>query len=91
MPVKDMHSDFKSPSRAQLQQLDAKEQNQKPNASTYHPRFEYVLRSEARPASLPVLEENPGKVKKRQIFEKKGLVLCNRLAHKLDRGFEVND
>ena len=27
MPVVDMHSDFKSPSRAQLQQLDAKEQN----------------------------------------------------------------
>ena len=35
------------------------------------------------------LEDNPGKVMKHEIFEKKGLVLCNRLYHKLDRGHEV--
>ena len=91
MPVKDIHANFKSPSRMQLQDYEAKEVSQKPTAATYRPNFEYVLKREARPASLPMLEENAGKVKKRENFEKKGLVLCNRLAEKLDRGYEVDE
>ena len=90
-PVDNTDSSFKSPSRNQLQDYEAKEDIAKPNAHTYRPRFAYVLKTEARPASLAEIKENPGKVKKREMFEKKQLVLCNRLADKIDRGHEVSE
>lgn len=36
-------SSFKSPSRIQLQDYEAKESSAKPTATTYRPRFGYVL------------------------------------------------
>ena len=91
LPVQDIHANFKSPTRVQLQQYEAREDIQKPNASTYRPRFDFVLKKEGRPVSLPVLEENPGKQMKHEMFEKHSMVLCNRLADKLDRGYETVD
>ena len=84
MPIRESISSFKSPSRNQLQDYEAKESAAKPNPSTYRPRFEYLLRQEARPSSLTEIHENPGQEIKKEDLEKK-LVLCNRLAHKMDR------
>ena len=91
MPAPDIHFSFKSPSRAQLQDYESKESTAKPTASSYRPKYNYVLKQEARPASLLELKENEGKKMKREIFEKKHLVLCNRLASKIDRGHEVSE
>ena len=61
---------FKSPSRNDLLDREMKEALKVPNAAYYHPRIHFTMKTEARPASLPVLQENQGKIKKRQIFEK---------------------
>lgn len=75
-PVPQPISAFKSPSRNQLQDYEAKESKAKPNASTYRPRYDYVLTKEARPTALVEDKENPGLAMKRGLFEKNQLHLC---------------
>ena len=70
-PVVQVISAFKSPSRNQLQDYEAKESKAKPNASTYRPRYDFVLNKEARPTALIEDKENPGRARKRELFEKK--------------------
>ena len=82
---------FSSPSRTQLQDYESKEDTLKPNAVAYNPKYEYVLKQEQRPVSLPALTENAGKMKKREVFEKQVMKLCNRLAEKIDRGHEISE
>ena len=47
MPVAEEISAFKSPTRVQLQNYEAKEQVSHPSASQYRPSFDQVLRREA--------------------------------------------
>jgi hypothetical protein len=53
-----------------LQDYEAREDSGKPGMAAYRPRFGYVLKQEGRPTSLPKLVENPGKIMKREMFEK---------------------
>lgn len=62
---------FKSPSRSQLQDYEQKEERENPNPASYRPRFSYVLKQNARPASLLKPQaESPARMRKQAQFEK---------------------
>ncbi len=71
VPTSSVDSTFKSPSRMQLQDYEAREDLAKPNAVTYRPRFGAVLKNEGQPTSYQTDTENAGKVRKKEIFEQK--------------------
>ena len=58
LPPSSINSAFKSPTRMQLQDYEAREVISKPNAVTYHPRFAMVEKAEGRPTSYTADVEN---------------------------------
>ena len=91
LPKQESIGAFKSQTRMELQDYEAREAMGKPHPSAYRPRHDLVLTQQARPASLIHLHDNAGKRMKNKIFEKNALQLCNRLATKIDRGHEIGE